>query len=333
MSIREDIRTVFAKDPAAKSTLEVITCYPGLHAVWIHRISHFLWTHQLFFLARFCSHISRFLTGVEIHPGAKIGRRFFIDHGMGVVIGETAEVGDDVLMYMGTVLGGTSLEKKKRHPTIEDGVVIGAGSILLGPIIVGSGAKVGAGSVVVRSVPPGATVVGVPGRIAEPECPSTNTDLDYGNLPDPMLRVVSRLLDRQNRMEEKLRPLERSLPWSQAERIKAYLALEETIREALRDVIDPEVGIDIVDLGLIKEIIVEGDRVEVDMVLTSKACPLVDHLTEQVKRRVEEMPEVLQVDVNVLDEPWNWDRFTEQQILHEELEKKQEKESMAKTVE
>jgi serine O-acetyltransferase len=270
---------------------------------------------------------------VEIHPGAKIGRRFFIDHGMGVVIGETAEVGDDVLMYMGTVLGGTSLEKKKRHPTIEDGVVIGAGSILLGPIIVGSGAKVGAGSVVVRSVPPGATVVGVPGRIAEPECPSTNTDLDYGNLPDPMLRVVSRLLDRQNRMEEKLRSLERSLPWPQAERIKADLALEETIREALRDVIDPEVGIDIVDLGLIKEIIVEGDRVEVDMVLTSQACPLVDHLTEQVKRRVEEMPGVLQVDVNVLDEPWNWDRFTEQQILHEELEKKQEKESMAKTVE
>jgi len=286
-----------------------------------------------FFLARFCSHISRFLTGVEIHPGAKIGRRFFIDHGMGVVIGETAEVGDDVLMYMGTVLGGTSLEKKKRHPTIEDGVVIGAGSILLGPIIVGSGAKVGAGSVVVRSVPQGATVVGVPGRIAEPECPSTNTDLDYGNLPDPMLRVVSRLLDRQNRMEEKLRSLERSLPWPQAERIKADLALEETIREALRDVIDPEVGIDIVDLGLIKEIIVEGDRVEVDMVLTSQACPLVDHLTEQVKRRVEEMPGVLQVDVKVLDEPWNWDRFTEQQILHEELEKKQEKESMAKTIE
>jgi len=123
------------------------------------------------------------------------------------------------------------------------------------------------------------------------------------------------------------------LPWPQAERIKADLALEETIREALRDVIDPEVGIDIVDLGLIKEIIVEGDRVEVDMVLTSQACPLVDHLTEQVKRRVGEMPGVLQVDVNVLDEPWNWDHFTEQQILHEELEKKQEKESMAKTVE
>src|SRR5512136_1649012 len=179
MSIREDIRTVFAKDPAAKSTLEVITCYPGLHAVWLHRISHFLWTHQLFFLARFCSHISRFLTGLEIHPGAKIGRRFFIDHGMCVVIGETAEVGDDVLMYMGTVLGGTSLEKKKRHPTIEDGVVIGSGAIVLGPVTVGKGAKIGAGSVVVRSVPAGATVVGVPGRIDEPECPMTTIDLNY----------------------------------------------------------------------------------------------------------------------------------------------------------
>lgn len=314
MSIKEDIQTVFAKDPAARTAWEVILCYPGLHAIWMHRISHYLWMHNLFLFARFTSHLARFLTGVEIHPGAKIGRRFFIDHGMGVVIGETAEVGNDVLMYMGTVLGGTSLEKKKRHPTIEDGVVIGAGSVILGPIKIGKGAKVGAGSVVVRSVPPGATVVGVPGRIAEPESPSTKTDLDYGNLPDPMLRVVSHLLDRQNRMEEKLRSLERSLPSPHAERIKADLALEETIREALKDVIDPEVGIDVIDLGLIKEIIVDGNRVEVDMVLTSKACPLVDHLTEQVKRRVEEVPGVFYVGVNVLDEPWNWDRFTEQQI-------------------
>ena len=251
MSIREDIQTVFAKDPAAKTVWEVVFCYPGLHAVWLHRMSHFLWTHNLFFLARFSSHISRFLTGVEIHPGAKIGRRFFIDHGMGVVIGETAEIGNDVLMYMGTVLGGTSLEKVKRHPTIEDDVVIGAGSIVLGPITVGRGAKIGAGSVVVRSVPPGATVVGVPGRIAEPECPTTRTDLDYGNLPDPMLRVVSRLLDRQNRLEERLRGIEKSLPGPEAEKIRAELIIEDEIRAALRDVIDPEVGIDIVDLGLI----------------------------------------------------------------------------------
>jgi len=314
MSFKEDIQTVFAKDPAARSTLEVITCYPGLHALWIHRVSHFLWSHRFFFLARFCSHIGRFLTGVEIHPGAQIGKRFFIDHGMGVVIGETAEVGDDVLMYMGTVLGGTSLEKVKRHPTIEDGVVIGAGSIILGPITVGKGAKVGAGSVVVRSVPAGATVVGVPGRIAEPECPATGTDLNYANLPDPMLRVMSRLLDRQNRLEERLRSMEKAMPGPEAELLKAKLAREDEVREALRDVLDPEVGIDIVDLGLIKDIVVfDDDRVEVNMVLTSQACPLVSHLIEQVKRRVEGLHGIKTVDVKVLDEPWNWDRFTRRQ--------------------
>lgn len=284
MRIKEDIQTVFEKDPAARSIWDVLLCYPGLHAIWLHRISHILWTHRLYFLARLASHITRFITGVEIHPGAKIGRRFFIDHGMGVVIGETAEVGDDVLMYMGTVLGGTSLDKVKRHPTIEDGVVIGSGAILLGPITVGSGAKIGAGSVVVRSVPAGATVVGVPGRIAEPESPSTRTNLNYANLPDPMLRVVSRLLDRQNWMEEKLRTLERGLFGPEGEKIKAKPTREEEVRDALRDVLDPEVGIDVVDLGLIKDIIVEGDGVEVkvvvNMVLTSQACPLADHLKE-----------------------------------------------------
>src|SRR5512136_168178 len=321
MGFKEDIRTVFAKDPAARSVLEVITCYPGLHAIWLHRISHFLWSHNLFFLARFTSHVSRFLTGVEIHPGAKIGKRFFIDHGMGVVIGETAEVGDDVLMYMGTVLGGTSLDKVKRHPTIEDRVVIGAGSIILGPITVGKGAKIGAGSVVVRSVPAGATVVGVPGRIAEPECPASGTDLNYANLPDPMLRVVSRLLDRQNRLEVRLRSMEKTLAGPEGEKIKAKLAREEEIREALKDILDPEVGIDIVDLGLIKEIIIANEnQVEVDMVLTTHACPLVDHLTEQVKRRIEQLNGIKQVDVKVLDEPWNWERFVRQQSLHEKKE-------------
>jgi serine O-acetyltransferase len=185
MSIGEDIKTVFAKDPAAKTVWEVVTCYPGLHAIWLHRISHFFWMHKLFFTARLTSHIARFLTGVEIHPGANIGRRLFIDHGMGVVIGETAEVGDDVLMYMGTVLGGTSLEKRKRHPTIEDNVVIGSGAIVLGPVTVGKGAKIGAGSVVVRSVPAGATVVGVPGRIAEPECPQPRRTLTTETCPIP----------------------------------------------------------------------------------------------------------------------------------------------------
>jgi len=314
MSINEDIQTVFAKDPAARSILEVITCYPGLHAVWLHRISHFLWMHNLFFLARLPSHLSRFLTGVEIHPGAKIGKRFFIDHGMGVVIGETAEVGDDVLMYMGTVLGGTSLDKVKRHPTIEDGVVIGAGSILLGPIIIGKGAKIGAGSVVVRSVPAGATVVGVPGRIAEPECPVTATDLNYANLPDPMLRVVSRLLDRQNRLEERLRSMQKAMPGPEAERLTVQMEREEEIREALQDVLDPEVGIDIVDLGLIKDIIMlDDDTVEVDMVLTSQVCPMVSHLTEQVRRRVEGLNGIRQVEIKVLDEPWDWNYFVQQQ--------------------
>ncbi|TET83745.1 MAG: serine O-acetyltransferase, partial [Desulfobacteraceae bacterium] len=130
--MQEDIQTVFAKDPAAKSLSEVIFCYPGLHAIWVHRIAHFLWKHKLFFIARFISHINRFLVGIEIHPGANIGRRFFIDHGMGVVIGKTAEIGDDVLLYQGVVLGGTTLEKKKRHPTLGNNVVVGAGAILLG---------------------------------------------------------------------------------------------------------------------------------------------------------------------------------------------------------
>jgi serine O-acetyltransferase len=314
MSIREDIQTVFAKDPAARTTFEVITCYPGLHAIWMHRISHFFWTNKLFFLARLSSHIARFLTGVEIHPGAKIGKRFFIDHGMGVVIGETAEVGDDVLMYMGTVLGGTSLDKVKRHPTIEDHVVIGAGSSILGPITVGKGAKIGAGSVVVRPVPAGATVVGVPGRIAEPECPATGTDINYANLPDPILRVVGRLLDRQNRLEERLRSMQKALSGPEAETLMVQMKREGEIREALRDVLDPEVGIDIVDLGLIKDIIIRGDdTVEVDLVLTTQVCPLVSHLTEQVQRRVEGLHGVRQVEVKVLDEPWNWDHFVRQQ--------------------
>ncbi len=314
MGFREDIRTVFAKDPAARSVLEVITCYPGLHAIWLHRISHFLWRHRFIFLARFASHLSRFLTGVEIHPGAKIGKRFFIDHGMGVVIGETAEVGDDVLMYMGTVLGGTSLDKVKRHPTIEDNVVIGAGSIILGPITVGQGAKIGAGSVVVRPVPAGATVVGVPGRIAEPQCPAMATDLNYADLPDPMLRVVSRLLDRQNRLEDRLRDMQKALSGPEGEWLSAQIEREEEIREALRDVLDPEVGIDIVDLGLIKDITISDDgKVAVNMVLTSRVCPMVSHLTEQIHRRVEGLPGVRQVEVKVLDEPWNWDQFVRRQ--------------------
>ena len=163
--IAEDIRTVFREDPAARNVMEVLLCYPGLHAIWMHRIAHFFWIHRWKDLARLISHISRFLTGIEIHPGAKIGRRFFIDHGMGVVIGETSQIGDDVLMYQGAVLGGTSREKEKRHPTIGNRVIIGADAVVLGAIEIGDGARVGSGSVVVKPVPAGATVVGVPGRV------------------------------------------------------------------------------------------------------------------------------------------------------------------------
>lgn len=152
-TLREDIKTVFGKDPAARSVPEIIFCYPGLYATWSHRLAHRLWTHKLRFLARFAAHISHFLTGVEIHHGAKIGRRFFINHGAGVVIGEMAEIGDDVLIYQGAVLGGTSMEKKKRHPTIGNGVVIGTGTIVLGDITIGDGVRVGSDSVVVRFVP------------------------------------------------------------------------------------------------------------------------------------------------------------------------------------
>ncbi len=166
-TVKEDIRTVFARDPAARSVLEVLFCYPGLHAMWSHRLAHWLWRHRLCFPARYISHVSRFLTGIEIHPGARIGRRFFIDHGAGVVIGETAEIGDDVLIYQGVVLGGVTMEKKKRHPTVADGVVIGAGAVVLGAITIGEGARIGAGSVAMKPVPPGATMVGVPGRLVE----------------------------------------------------------------------------------------------------------------------------------------------------------------------
>jgi len=164
MHIIEDINNVFTKDPAARSFIEVLTCYPGLHAVWLHRFSHRLWTLGLRLPARILSQAGRALTGIEIHPGAVVGRRFFIDHGMGVVIGETAEIGDDVLMYQGVVLGGTSLEKKKRHPTIGNNAVIGAGAIVLGAITVGDHARIGAGSVVMRDVPCDTTVFGVPAR-------------------------------------------------------------------------------------------------------------------------------------------------------------------------
>lgn len=206
-TLKEDIQTVFAEDPAARSVLDVIFFYPGLHALWFHRLAHFFWYHRLKFLARFTSHISRFLTGIEIHPGARIGRRFFIDHGAGVVIGETAEVGDDVLMYQGVVLGGTTLKKGKRHPTIGNRVVIGAGAVVLGAITIGDEARIGSGSVVINSVPFGATVVGVPGRIAE-DRQKPLADLEHGRLPDPVAEAIRLILKEQEKIQGRLNKLE-----------------------------------------------------------------------------------------------------------------------------
>jgi len=209
-TLKEDIQTVFAKDPAARSVVEVICFYPGLHALWFHRLAHFLWQHKLRLLARFLSHISRFLTGIEIHPGAKIGRRFFIDHGAGVVIGETAEIGDDVLLYQGAVLGGTTSDKKQRHPTIGNNVVMGAGAVALGAITIGDGARIGSGSVVVKSVPPEATVVGIPGRIVK-DHREPSLELEHGKLPDPVAEAIRLVLKEQDKLEERLKRLESAI--------------------------------------------------------------------------------------------------------------------------
>jgi len=202
--LREDIHAVFDRDPAARSSLEVFFCYPGLHALWFHRVAHWLWVREFFFLGRFLSHIGRFFTGIEIHPGARIGKKFFIDHGMGVVIGETAEIGDNVTLYHGVTLGGVSWEKTKRHPTIEDNVVIGSGAKILGPFVVGAGSKVGSNSVVVKEVPENSTVVGIPGRVVmATEKPSDKVDLEHGKLPDPEAKAISCLFDQIRELEKK----------------------------------------------------------------------------------------------------------------------------------
>jgi serine O-acetyltransferase len=207
--LREDMRTVFAGDPAARNTLEVLVCYHGLHALWNHRAAHYLWRHRLRLIGRLLSHVNRFVTGIEIHPGASIGRRFFIDHGMGVVIGETSEIGDDVLIYQGVVLGGTTHEKMKRHPTIGNNVVLGAGATLLGAITIGERARIGAGSVVVQNVEPGATVVGVPGRVVTGRTPVEA--LEHGRLPDPVSEAIGHLVDDQSEIAERLRHIEKYL--------------------------------------------------------------------------------------------------------------------------
>jgi serine O-acetyltransferase len=208
-TLREDIRAVFDRDPAARSTWEVVLAYPGFHAILTYRLAHRLWQRGLTTLARFVSHVGRFLTGIEIHPGAKIGRRCFIDHGMGVVIGETSEIGDDVTIYQGVTLGGTSTEPIKRHPTIEDSVTIFSGAAVLGPVTVGRHSRVGAGSVLVTSVPPHSTVVGIPGRVVKIEARHTPAgkaiiDLNSADLPDVIANAISGLADYVEKLEKKV---------------------------------------------------------------------------------------------------------------------------------
>ena len=206
-NIREDVKSVFARDPAARTTFEVLTCYPGLHARILHRLTSSLWHANLKWLARFLSYLARGLTGIEIHPGATIGRRFFIDHGMGVVIGETAEIGDDVTMYHGVTLGGTSWRHGKRHPTLCDGVVVGAGAKILGPITIGAGDKIGSNAVVVKDVPAGATAAGVPARILDEDRKKTAGFDAYGignDQNDPLSKAIHGLLGHSVTVDQRI---------------------------------------------------------------------------------------------------------------------------------
>lgn len=213
--MKEDIEVVFEQDPAARSYLEVVLTYSGLHAVWSHRVAHALFKRKFYFLARVVSQISRFFTGIEIHPGAKIGRRFFIDHGMGVVIGETCEIGDNVTVFQGVTLGGTGKEKGKRHPTIKDNALIATGAKVLGSITIGENSKVGAGSVVLHEVPPNSTVVGIPGRVKIRDGVKINKDLNHCDLPDP-------IADRFKELEGELRELKTEVETLRKERSQIH---------------------------------------------------------------------------------------------------------------
>ena len=208
-ALRRDIRTVFERDPASRSRVEALLCYPGVHALAFHRLAFRLWARQWYGTARFVSHISRFLTGIEIHPAAKLGPGLFIDHGMGVVIGETAEVGRNVTLYQGVSLAGTSLKREKRHPTLGDNIVVGAGAKIIGAIYIGDNSRIGAGSVVVRDVPPNAVVVGVPGRVTykDGQRITEEVDLNQTDLPDPVARAIEQLVDRIRGLEGEVETL------------------------------------------------------------------------------------------------------------------------------
>ncbi|WP_435190300.1 serine O-acetyltransferase [Pseudothioglobus sp. nBUS_23] len=223
MRIIEDVRSVFARDPAARNVFEILTCYSGVQAVILYRLTHFLWRYKLRWLARFISTLARWITGIEIHPGAVIGRRFFIDHGMGVVIGETAIIGDDCMLYHGVTLGGTTWDKVKRHPTLKNGVVIGAGAKILGPITLGNNVRVGSNSVVVRSIDDNETVVGIPGRIVRQKTEDEDSFDSYaakasGISNDPTLQAVNSLIDRLSEMEKQLEKVSPKKPTKSVEK-------------------------------------------------------------------------------------------------------------------
>ncbi len=210
--MRKDVRTVLERDPAARSALEVVLCYPGVHAIWAHRVSHALWGAGWTTTARLLSHLSRFLTGIEVHPAAKLGSGLFIDHGMGIVIGETAEVGQNVSLLQGVTLGGTSNKREKRHPTLGDHVMVGAGAKILGGFTIGAGSRIGAGSVVVREVPENSVVVGVPGRVTFRDgARVAGIDLNQTDLPDPLARTLEQMVDRIHALEEEIESLKKAL--------------------------------------------------------------------------------------------------------------------------
>ncbi len=215
--IKEDIQVVFDRDPAVRSVLEILICYPGFHALQFHKVSHWLWKKRLFLLARTLSHFTRLVTGIEIHPGAKIGRGFFIDHGMGVVIGETAEIGENCTVYHGVTLGGTSWAKEKRHPTLGNNVVVGAGAKILGPFFVADGSKIGSNSVVVKPVPENATVVGIPAKVVvnvskhKDGAHAERLDLEHGKIPDVQGKNTAHLMAKMHTLEQRLRELEKEL--------------------------------------------------------------------------------------------------------------------------
>lgn len=217
--LKAEINYIFERDPAAQSVFEILTCYPGFHAIMIHRVSHCFWSHGFKWLGRFTSHLSRWLTGIEIHPAAKIGKRFFIDHGMGIVIGETAVIGDDCTLYHGVTLGGTSWKKGKRHPTLLNNVVVGAGAKVLGPIEIGENARIGSNSVVVKAVPKGAVVTGIPGRVKKSQTQREKTASKIGfdaygetaNMPDPIAEAINRMLDHIHQSDKQMQCMKQAM--------------------------------------------------------------------------------------------------------------------------